>query len=427
MHFSFDPAFQRHVIASFLEKDLAEGVDCLKEEYFEDEITGGVAGFVRDFYLANKEAPSKEALIHEIKERGVAPGRKITEYVEVIEEIFACVGENGEYFRDESKEFVHSRRLAQSLKDSYRLLEQGSREEALAEIQKAVSRNGAIEGLTHDYLEEIDSRAKEYFDSHRGKDTEGRIGTGFTLLDARIKGGLGSGETGVLVSPPKHGKTTALVSIASQILLRKRKVLYVTLELSQKVISSKFDTNIFGERLDEIKKKPLAFRTKLHELREDIRGGNLHIAEFPTKGLSLYKLQGLIEKRRPEIVFLDYASLMRSVRSKDERRFELSDIHEGLRGVAGACHVPIWTAHQANRPSLGRREIGMENIAEDFNIVAICDVAVSINQSEDERRSGALRLFVMGNRLGSSGDSIECNVNWALSRITPAFEDREIT
>ena len=108
MHFSFEPTFQRHVIASFLEAELAEGADCLKAEYFEDEITGEIAEFVRDFYLREKEAPTKEALIHEVRSVGVSPGRKLTEYVEIIDEIFEKIGDNGKFFRGKAQEFVHA-------------------------------------------------------------------------------------------------------------------------------------------------------------------------------------------------------------------------------------------------------------------------------------------------------------------------------
>lgn len=417
---SFDPDFQKGIIASFLEKDLAEGCDCLKAEYFDDEITGEIAEFVRDFYLKEKEAPKKTVLFHLVRENGIAPGRKFSEYAEVIEEIYEKVGSNGTFFRSKAQEFVHTKVIAQGIRESYMLLEQGEVEESLERIRKVISGNGHLKEIAHDFFEQIDERAQRYFDAKQGKGSEGRIPTGFSVLDERIQGGLGSGETGVILAPPKHGKTTALVSFAVQALFRKFRVLYVTLELSQKVISAKFDSHLFGKTLDEIKKKPKSFAEKMYQIREELRGSNLHIAEFPTKGLSLNKLQGLIEKIRPDVVFVDYAALLRG-RAKEERRHELTDIHEGLRGVASACKVPIWTAHQANRPSLARREIGMESIAEDFNIAGIVDVAISINQSESEQRMGTLRFFILGNRLGSSGDVIECECKWAHSIIRPAI------
>ena len=420
MHFSFDPAFQQGIIAAFLEKDLKDGVECLKEEYFDDEITGEIAESVRDFFIKVGEAPAKESLLHEIKEAGLAPGRKLTEYIELLDSIYAQIGTNGAYYRAKALEFSNSRTLATSIREAYGLLQQGDREACIGELEKRIRSNGSHpDHQAYDYFGEIDARARRYFEQNRGLSSEGRISTGFSLLDERIQGGLGSGETGVIIAPPKHGKTTALISFAAQALLGKREVLYVTLELSQKVISSKFDSYFFAESMEEIKRKPKSFRDKLMGVRDELRGANLHIAEFPTKGLSLYKLQGLIEKNRPEIVFLDYAALLSSKGGKSERRHELTDIHEGLRGVAGACKLPIWTAHQANRLSLGVRQIGMEHIAEDFNIVAIADICLSINQSLQEQISKTVRFYILGNRLGASGDVIEANANWEISRLSP--------
>lgn len=425
-HFAFEPAFQRCIIASFLEADTADGLDCLKEEFYEDEVTGDVAGLVREFFVKHKEVPTKEALIQELKDQGLKAGRKLTEYYEALEDIFEKVGHNGKYYREKSQEFVKHRRFATALKGSYRLLEQGDLEGVVSELQKGILSNGSGERKALDYLESIEERAKGYFDLQQGKEEQGRIATGFPLLDVRLRGGLGSGETGVLVAPPKHGKTTALVSFAVQAVLRRRKVLYVTLELSEKLIAAKFDTNIFGASIDEIKKRPKSFRSKMRELKCSLAGANLRIAEYPTKMLSCHQLERLIEEIKPDVVFVDYAAIMKPGRAKDDRRHEITDIHEGLRAVAGVCKVPIWTAHQANRPSLGRKLIELENIAEDFNVAAIADVVISINQREEERRSGELRLYVMGSRLGESGEAIRCSVNWKLSRITQDFSDKEL-
>ena len=420
-HWSFDPDFQKHIVAAFLEKDLGEGIDCLKEEFFEDEIVGDLAGLVREFFLKHEEAPGKEAMLQEVKEHGAKPGRKLHEYYEAVEEVYGFIGQNGEYYRKKASAFADSKKLAHTLKESYRLLEEGGYEEALALVQKKAQSNSSLAGRVFSFLDGIEERAKNYFDSKRGENLEGRVSTGFPLLDERLQGGLGAGETGIILAPAKNGKTTALVSFAANALFRQKKVLYVTLELSQKVISARFDCNIFGQTLEVIKSKPKTFMESMQRIREEIVGGNLHIAEFPTKSLTVHRLGELIEKQKPEIVFIDYASLLRPSRSKDERRFELSDIHESLRGVAGKEHVPIWTAHQANRPAFRAKEVGMEHTSEDIQVAGIADVIISLNQMDEEKRSGILRLHIAGNRLGASGDTIACKVNWALSRVTPEF------
>lgn len=424
--FPFDPDFQKHVLASFLESNLAEGCECLKEEYFDDELLGDLADLIREFQETHKETPTKEALIHELKERGAKPGRKLTEYYELIEDVFDRIGHNGAYYRGKAQGFAQARKLEAAFREGHRLLLAGDYEAAFKEAKDCVRQNGHHGGNIISFLTGLPGRALGYVEERQGKKDEKRIKTGFPLLDERISGGLGSGESGVILAPPGHGKSTALISFASYALLDRKKVLYVTLELSGKLIAKKFECNLFGSPFDIIRTKTKTFLDAMERLFSDIVEEHLHIAEFPTKSLTVYKLEELIVKMEPEIVFVDYAQIMRPVKGKDDRRHEITDIHEGLRGVAGSCHIPIWTAHQANRPSLSRKEIGMENIAEDFNVAAIADVVISLNQTEDEKRQGKLKMHFAKNRLGETGDSIECNVNWRMSKIYPAVEDKNL-
>jgi replicative DNA helicase len=165
----------------------------------------------------------------------------------------------------------------------------------------------------------------------------------------------------------------------------------------------------------------------MKKLRDETTGG-LHVAEYPTKSLSLAKLSTIIDRVKPEIAFVDYASIMRTPYKRDEKRFEITDLHEGLRQIAGDANIPIWTAHQANRPALVTKLIDMEHISEDLNVAAIADVAISVNQTDEERQKGLTRIHILGNRLGPTGDVIEFKVNWGLSKISelsPEAEDLE--
>lgn len=426
MHHSFDPDFQKSIIASFLEADLGEGCDCLKEEYFEDELLGDIAETIREFYQSHKEPPTKEALIHELRVKGVKAGRKFTEYLEGIEDVYERIGHNGAYYRGKAQEFVKDKVFAETLKEAYRLLESGQREEAREAVLRQARSNGSLSGAIINFFGELTKRVSGYQEEAEGKGKEKRITTGFPILNALTRGGLGAGETGVILAPAGHGKSTTLISLASAALMDKKKTLYVTLELSGKLIANKFDCNLFGDTFDVIKKKRRTFAEHIARIRESLTGDNLQIAEFPTKTLTLHRLQELVEKVQPDVLFVDYAQIMRPLKAKEAYRYELTEIHEGLRGIAGVCHIPIWTAHQANRPSLGRKEIGMENIAEDFNIAGVVDLLISLNQSEEEKQRGIIRLHLVKNRLGESGQTIEAKVSWRTSKITPLVEDKSL-
>jgi replicative DNA helicase len=232
-----------------------------------------------------------------------------------------------------------------------------------------------------------------------------------------IGGGLDRGELGVMVALPKHGKTTTLVNLGANSLMRDKNVLHFTLELSQRMIASKYDTCLFQDTLLSIKSKPKAFAEAILNLHKKL-SSRLFIAEYPTKSLTLDRIGSIIRRTgNVGLVIIDYGQLIKSSRVRNELHHELTEIYEGLRRVAGEHKVPIWTAHQANRPGTSSKVIRIEHIAGDFNVAAIADVTVSINQSEEETLRNQMRLYVMGNRLGPSGEAINCNVNWKTCNI----------
>jgi replicative DNA helicase len=426
MAYTFDLEFQKHILASLLSDDkfLKSNLDVLKSNNFSDDLLQGIAETSYDFIKKHKVSPSKSAIIKELKEN-IAPGRKLVEYEEVLEEVFDFFGVNPDYYQSKAVEFARTQAFSDALRKSLELLEEGQ----LDEITKTVIDASKVgesfnDEKVYDYFKNLKDRAIYYSNLGKKKILTNRIATGFTPIDERIQGGLGMGETGVIVGLPKHGKTTTLINFATNALIQGKKTLYVTLELRKSVISSKFDTKLFGNTIEVIKRKPKSFLEAMKKLQEKVFG-KLHIVEYPTKSLTLFKLYSIIEKLNPEVVFIDYATLLKSTIKSDEKRFVLTDIHEGLRHIAGELHVPIWTAHQANRPGFNSRILGMEHISEDINISAICDVAISINQSIEEKRRGKCRLYIMGNRLGASEEVVNCRVNWNTSNMLVAFGEED--
>ena len=426
MAYIYDPEFQKYILASFLhdKKFLLSNFETLNPDYFYEEILQGISECIKDFFEEHKDIPSKEVLLNEIKEY-VAPGRKRHEYFDVIGEIFEKVGVNLEYYQSKSVSFAKNRALVAALTESLRQVEEGEMDSVGQLIKDALKiGNGFEHSKFYDYFNMLKERTLSYLKFKDESNPEGKIPTGFLALDERIQGGLGKGETGIIVAPPKHGKTTTLINMAIHALKSGKNTLYVTLDLRKNTISSKFDSNLSGGTLEAIKKKPKQFFERVCKLKKEIKG-KLTIIEYPTKSLTLPKLQTILEEIMPDVVFVDYVSVMRPLSKRGEKRFELTDLHEGLRNIAGELKLPIWSAHQSNKPGFESKIIELSHIAEDFNIGAIHDILISMNQTLEEKKRGIARMHIMGNRLGASGDTLECNVNWATSRIKVAFGEKE--
>lgn len=422
--YSFDINFQRQLLAVALSDEafLRSNAECIRPEYFGDEILAGIAEAGLAIWNEHKQVPSKEAILEELKNH-VAPGRKFTEYEDEASDILdGSVGNDKGYYLKRAVEFARKQAVLKSILESKVMLEEGDLEgvgQAIAEALRVGSNLDTND--VYSFFDQAKSRLLSYVQVQDGR--KGRIPTGFSPLDEAIQGGLAPGEIGVFVGLPGHGKTTALVNCAARVLETGRSVAYITFELCKEIIASKFDTIFFGGTLSEIRKKPKEFAKKIVAKRQELMS-NLYIVERPTKSVTPDQIEAIVRKLgHVDMVCVDYGQLVKAPRKRDKEYQELTDIYYELRRMAGELQVPVLTAHQANRPGMEVRTLQMQHVAGDFEIMAIVDLAVSINQTEEEATRGDLRLYVMKSRLGPSGDTIECKVNWHTANITVATDE----
>lgn len=424
--YKFDLQFQECLLAAMLgdQKFMSKSAGVLRPEYFDDEILQGIAETGLEFFEQRGVIPDSSAVLQEIKSR-IAPGRKFGEYRDRIRSLFSRVGTNSGYYQAQALEFARKQAVMEAIREAQSLIEQGDVDAIVPLIQKAV-RVGDTNGELVDFFARAKERALGYQKARKygGNSIRERVvSTGISSLDAVTHGGLGSGELGLVVAPAKHGKSTMLVNLGAAGVLAGKTVLHVTLELRERLLEAKYDSRFFGSSLLDIQKRPRRFLEAMHKLRAELQG-KLIIKEFPTKCLTVRQLQSIASDIPGlGLILVDYADLMRPVKSREELRFELRELYENLRGAAGELGVPIWTASQANRPSIGQRLIGMEFVAESSDKVAICDVAFSLCQQAKEANAGQMRLYVMGSRIGPMGIEINCNVNWETSTIVSTEDD----
>ena len=249
------------------------------------------------------------------------------------------------------------------------------------------------------------------------------ISTGWPRMDEICRGGLANSELGVVVAPTGAGKSMVLVHLASQALLKGKTVVYYTLELKDKVVGQRFDCCLTDVPLQSHRERKEEILRKI----EDING-TLIIKEYPTKSASVQTLKNHIEKLRkrgiePDLILVDYADLLRPIRSSSEKRHELEETYEGLRGLAQTYDIPCWTASQTNRGGLNAEVITMEAISEAFNKCFVADFIFSLSRTTMDKTSNKGRLFIAKNRNGPDGIVFDAFVDW--SDVTIKILDRD--
>ena len=152
--------------------------------------------------------------------------------------------------------------------------------------------------------------------------------------------------------------------------------------------------------------------------------GNIIIKFYPAKRATLPMLESHLQQSsmfgfKPDLVIVDYADELKGslLYSKSEKRFELENIYEDLRGMAGELEIPVWTASQANRASLEDDVIEAHRIAESYNKIMIADFVMSLQRQTKDKLAHTGRVHVIKNRFGPDGWTFPSKLNAANGNI----------
>ena len=94
---------------------------------------------------------------------------------------------------------------------------------------------------------------------------------------------------------------------------------------------------------------------------------------------------------------------MKPVRHQREKRQELEEIYEELRGIAKIAEATLYTASQTNRSGLNAEVVTMESISEAFNKCFVADFIFSLSRTVEDKNNNTGRIFIAKNRNGADG------------------------
>lgn len=308
--------------------------------------------------------------------------------------IFKTEAEDSEYIKSTSLDFCRKQNLKKAMLKSVKLLESHSFDEISNVINEAIVL-GSDSNFGHDYIKDFEQR---FLLKSRNP-----VATGWPEIDNITHQGLGNGELGVVIAPTGAGKSMALVHLGSQALIAGKNVIYYTLELSDTVVGSRFDSCITNVPLGDLR----SFKEEIYEKIQNL-DGKLIVKEYPTKSSSVVTLKNHLEKVikrgfKPDVIIVDYADLLRPTSGLREKRHELETIYEQLRGLAQEFQCCLWTASQTNRSGLNAEVITMESISEAFNKCFVADFILSISRTAEDKLNNQGRIFIAKNRNGPDG------------------------
>lgn len=232
-------------------------------------------------------------------------------------------------------------------------------------------------------------------------DTEPRIPTGITELDKHTRGGLPKGRFGIVVAPPKRGKTAFLINIGAGAVRTGHKVIHITLEINKRETVTRYASSLLNRPFVFLRQYPTQVKKALQKLR--VRGGELYIEEIIGTAPTVEEIESLIRSHRTQfdMAIVDYPDLCSSRTSFKEERAHYKEIYTALRRMGAKMDLAVWGASQSNRGSFAKKVISMEDIAEDIRKIAICDLAIFVCQTPEEKEEDLARLFIGATRFGA--------------------------
>ena len=405
--------FQIKFIASLFSDRafLQQIMDILDPSYFEAEANKFIVESIKEYFLKYKQAPTTEVM--KVKIQSIENEVLAKTVVENLKDSFRFLEATDlDFVKEESLKFCKNQKLKRAILESVDMLKAGEFDSIKSKIDEAM-KAGSERSIGHEYNDFIDARYE--------KSVRDVIKTHWEVINDLADGGLGKGELGVFVAPAGIGKSWALINVGAEAVRNGLNVIHYTLELNEAYVGLRYDSVFSGISAQDLKYHLEDVKKVVSKLK-----GSLIIKQYSTKTASVPTLSGHIEKCRmqgiiPDLIIVDYADLL-SGKGK-ERRIELGNIYEDLRGLAGEQELPLWTASQANRSSLSDDIIGAEKVAEDYSKIMTADFVISLSRKIEDKLAGTGRWHVIKNRFGPDGITFPSKMNASNGTIEIYQED----
>ena len=284
------------------------------------------------------------------------------------------------------------------------------------------------EDMGGDYFARIQARTDERADEVSGNRPPRGITTGHAKLDALLyHRGWGRKELVILMGGAKAGKTMALIDFASAACIAGYNVLYVTLEVANRIIEERTDARFSDTPISDLVGNFGEVNRKITELSMREKIGRLYIAEFPSGTLSPSGLNALLERHKAkgwvyDLIVVDYADIMCPDRHSNDPIENSKQVGVGLRAVMQKWNAAGLTATQSNRTGYQAVTAKAEHVSEDFNKVRPADLFISINSTEEERRDGKARLYFAAGRNQRSNMTVFIEQDYNRGKFIKAIE-----
>lgn len=378
-------------------KFLKQVYDILLIDYFESEARQWIVKLIKKYY-----SEYKSVLTHSVFKSSLASEKNEILKIDIIDkfkEISLYKNSNDlKFVKDDFVNFCINQHYKLSIYHSIDDLE-NKNYDAIKNRFKEAARVGLDPNIG---LYGLDENIDKVFEELK----RNTINTPWETINDITEGGLGPKELGIIVAPPGAGKTWLLCSLGYAALRQGKHVIHYTLELSENMILRRYYSIMTGIPSENLKFNKNDIHHKIKALLH--HDAKLIIKEYPPKRASIDtlnshfdRIKNLYESHNSKyFILVDYGDLLKAPQYYKDKRLEIGNIFEELRGFAVEEEIPIWTGTQVNRSGAKEDYIEGESVSEDYSKIMTGDFLMSMSRKIEDKKNKTARAFIIKNRFG---------------------------
>ena len=342
-----------------------------------------------------------------------------------LERIEGLTSNHSDWFLDSLERFCRHKGLEKAILDSTDLLEKADYGAVENKIKEA-SQISLVKDLGIEYFENPKERLQHI------KAQAGSVSTGWKMFDRKLYGGLNRGEITIFAGGSGAGKSLFLQNLGVNWALAGLNVVYISLELSEQLISMRLDAMISEYSTKEIMKNMDDVDLKV---RMKGKGAGKFRVKQMTSGVNANDIRAYIREYeinadvKVDCILVDYLDLMSPISAKvspGDLFIKDKYVSEELRNLAMESKTLFVTASQLNRGAVEEIEFDHHHIAGGISKIQTADNVVGIFTSNAMRERGRYQIQFMKTRSSSGvGSKVDLKFNPDTLRVEDLDEEDE--
>lgn len=420
---------------NYIDRFLVHGPIKSMMQFFSDENCQYIFKQVYSYYIKFKEILIMDTFESLVDNACLAKEIDSARRVQLLELFEEILDEQKNWKAEQYNQFKHewfqaeiAPKFSDLLREEKARLDSCKTFQVFANLKKMMNRYESLtkadEGLRVVFLNDYMPILKREFNEARLKgNTDEGVLSGIKSIDTHLVNGFGKGKLSLIGGRASSGKTTLAVNIATNMMRAGKKVIFVSLEMSEKELS-----HYMISRIAKIPYKRLADpnvnNDKYSELINLVHDKIRHDFCILKGNAGVYtweEIEAMIEHEivtqgfYPDAIIVDYLALIALPKDGQRRDIQLGDLAKKMRTFAEKTHTAVITLVQANRQSVTKDpktgkdivDIKLENIEDSNKVGQDADMFLTINQSVQGDNSVKYDIWIKKQRGGKREVLIE--------------------